>query len=449
MSEDRGKALQLYNKGDYNGSLQALNDAIGKPPVLPVTYLLRSTVHAKLNNHALSTEDLKTFAKVDGDWIKSNPRMTGYLRKEKKRAIGSAQKRFFFLKNKFLFWYRSPLENEPLSAVCLMDASIESIKTSRTSFKLDVLGTSWVLDALTETMYAEWMAAMRESLGEDPWSLIIAPDNDRQTREERKRSTTLTAFSGFLNKRGERYNGWKVRWFELKNELLSYYESPTSKALGTIDVRGAKLTKDPDDPAKFCFQIRLPDRVYFLSSDKEEDKGRWIAVLSQVSGVDVSELNRAASAVLAAASGSSGAGSSSAEFQPPKRTTKDTSRFKTGDNTSQKTLTRTQKPVGRRLGNSQKSGSLEVSSLETPTELVSSSSPLDLDDDEKRRNAEAIRQAKQRREQFKNNSPKSKTRQEELRERLLDGEEEDSTEEESLREPGPLQKCNCAGCNIL
>jgi hypothetical protein len=186
--------LQLYNKGEYTGALQALTDAIGKPPVLPVTYLLRSAVHAKLHNHASSTEDLKTFAKLDGDWIKSNPRMTGYLKKDKQRAIGSAQKRFFFLKNKFLFWYRSPLENEPLSAVCLMDASIESIKTSRTSFKLDVLGTSWVLDALTETMYVEWMAAMRESLGEDPWSLIISSstDLDRQTREERKRSTTLT-----------------------------------------------------------------------------------------------------------------------------------------------------------------------------------------------------------------------------------------------------------------
>jgi hypothetical protein len=166
----------------------------------------------------------------------------------------------------------------------------------------------------------------------------------------------------------------------------------------------------------------------------------------------VTELNRAASAVLSAASGrsdsTSSTGSSSSDFQPPRKT-KDTSRFKTGDNAGQKSLTRTQKPVGRRLGNSQKSGSMEVSSLETPTDLVSSSSPLDLDDDEKRKNAEAIRQAKQRREQFKTNSPRSKTRQEELREHLLDGEEEDSTEEESLREPGPLQKCNCTGCNIL
>lgn len=190
--QERQKALELFKKGDLQGSLTTLTELISKPGVAAVTYLLRANIYAKLNNHSASTEDLKTFAKLDVEWVKSEPRMSGYLKKEKQRAIGSAQKRFFFLKNKFLFWYRTPLENEPLSAVCLVDAAIEKIKNSRTSFKLDVLGTSWVMDALSETMYADWMAALRVAIGDDPWNLIVASEPDRQSRDEKKRSATLT-----------------------------------------------------------------------------------------------------------------------------------------------------------------------------------------------------------------------------------------------------------------
>lgn len=190
--QDLKRAHQLYSQGDFNSCLQILNDIIAKPSAEPTTYLLRAATFAKLNNHNASTEDIKTFIKLDPDWVKADPTMTGYLRKEKQRSLGSAQKRFFYLKNKFLLWYRSPLEFEPLSAVCLEDASIENSKSSKTSFKLEVLGTVWIMDALSEAMYSEWMSAMREAIGANPWALVSGSEPDRATREEKKRSTTIS-----------------------------------------------------------------------------------------------------------------------------------------------------------------------------------------------------------------------------------------------------------------
>lgn len=189
----------------------------------------------------------------------------------------------------------------------------------------------------------------------------------------------------------------------------------------------------------------------FLVLNSEEDKARWIAVLSQVSGVDVSELNRAAKAVSAAASGARtdspgkrGGAAAGGSFEPPKRT-KEASRFQEAEPDPRKSAEPTAKPVARRLGNSRKA-SAEVGTLETPTDLVSQASPLELDADEKRKNAEAIKQAKIRREQYQSGAPK--TRQEELRERLLD-DDAGSDDDDAPRDQGPLQKCNCAGCSIL
>jgi len=73
------------------------------------------------------SKDIVAFTKLDPDWSKNKPKMSGYLKKEKLKAIGKAQKRYFFLKNKFLWYYKSPLDLEPVSAICLEGMQLDAV----------------------------------------------------------------------------------------------------------------------------------------------------------------------------------------------------------------------------------------------------------------------------------------------------------------------------------
>jgi hypothetical protein len=77
------------------------------------------------------SEDLKSFAKVEPEWVKTTPKVTGYLRKQKQKTIGTAKKRYFYLRNKFLFYYRNPLDLEPINGVCLEEVHIETVLKGR------------------------------------------------------------------------------------------------------------------------------------------------------------------------------------------------------------------------------------------------------------------------------------------------------------------------------
>lgn len=103
--------------------------------------------------------------------------------------------------------------------------------------------------------------------------------------------------------------------------------------------------------------------------------------------------------------------------------------------------------VGRVLGNSGPSLVVEVKKLEQPVELNMSSSSLDLGDDEKKRNEEAIRQAKLRREQERAKAGTEKSRREELQEPLLENMDEESLEYDDS--DAQWRRGCCGKCTIL
>ena len=81
------------------------------------------------------------------------------------------------------------------------------------------------MDALGEQAYRNWIKALAETSTEDVWSIVVQPMQVPLSDPiPPQRQITL---SGYLFKRGFQHNSWKQRWFELQNDLLSYYETPT------------------------------------------------------------------------------------------------------------------------------------------------------------------------------------------------------------------------------
>ena len=76
--------------------------------------------------------------------------------------------------------------------------------------------------------------------------------------------------------KGGRRN-WKVRWFVLHTEKISWMESPGGKELGSLAVDTFdRVDMDPDNRNLFC--LRSKTRDLWLKADDEGTTGAWVSV---------------------------------------------------------------------------------------------------------------------------------------------------------------------------
>ena len=97
----------------------------------------------------------------------------------------------------------------------------------------------------------------------------------------------MTEKTGWLLKKGERQNdGWKRRWFELKDDKLEYFEKPGSKKKGEIDLQACTAVRESTawDARPREFEVIARSRTYRLESEDNDGEpgGRrsWIATLA-------------------------------------------------------------------------------------------------------------------------------------------------------------------------
>ncbi|KAG7097532.1 hypothetical protein E1B28_004874 [Marasmius oreades] len=98
--------------------------------------------------------------------------------------------------------------------------------------------------------------------------------------------------SGWMRKRGERYNSWKLRYFVLKGSHLYYLRSDIAsetKIKGYINIIGYKVTVDENvNPGKYGFRIdHDSDKTHYFSSDEKLSLREWMkAIMKATIGRD-------------------------------------------------------------------------------------------------------------------------------------------------------------------
>ncbi|EMD40348.1 hypothetical protein CERSUDRAFT_110942 [Gelatoporia subvermispora B] len=90
--------------------------------------------------------------------------------------------------------------------------------------------------------------------------------------------------SGWMRKKGERYNTWKSRYFVLKGPHLYYLKSDSkseTKIKGYINTAGYKVTADENvDPGRYGFRIEHDtDKTHYFSSDEHLAIREWMKAL--------------------------------------------------------------------------------------------------------------------------------------------------------------------------
>ncbi|GAA5911366.1 hypothetical protein JCM6882_002357 [Rhodosporidiobolus microsporus] len=85
--------------------------------------------------------------------------------------------------------------------------------------------------------------------------------------------------SGWMRKKGEKYNTWKMRFFVLKGTYLYYLKSEQEqKAKGVIDLSGYRVISDSDiHPGEFGFKIvHDRERAHFFAAAEQITVRNWM-----------------------------------------------------------------------------------------------------------------------------------------------------------------------------
>ena len=92
----------------------------------------------------------------------------------------------------------------------------------------------------------------------------------------------LASKSGFLTKQGGNVKSWKLRWFVIVRNEMSYFADRSSeKPIRTLDLTECSnvgYSNDIDGNSN-CFYLQFPDRIWNLSANSQSELKEWITIL--------------------------------------------------------------------------------------------------------------------------------------------------------------------------
>lgn len=237
----------------------------------------------------MASKELEKFASKYANWITNGATLQGWLTRHRKQVLGKEQRRWYVLKDKFLFYYREPTDPLPLSGYVIETASIaqdtfgDARDLSMLSFSIPPT-VNYILDAYDARTRAEWITVLMEANLIDPFEsevrYFLDPSSILASSASDSLQKDTALIEGWLSKRGSTNKAFKLRWFSLRGTLLTYSEREGSKPLGSIDIRSCKVRQGDDgQEAEFPFQIITPIRTYFLDSEHSDTTRAWIVAI--------------------------------------------------------------------------------------------------------------------------------------------------------------------------
>lgn len=246
---------------------------------------MQACVRAAQGRPELASKELERLATKCPAWPKTGETLGGWLRRDR-RGVAAPQRRWFFLKDKFLFWYREPTDSTPLGGYVVENATAGQTPLGDardlTSFTFTMQPSiDFILDALEAKPRAEWITVLTNANLIDPFekNKLYFPDSAEWNTKATSKDIATTTLQGFLYKRGNANTDWKMRWCALRGTLLVYSEKEDSKVLGSIDIRNCKVRQAVDEGAEYPFQLITPIRTYFLNSESAETTRAWVIAI--------------------------------------------------------------------------------------------------------------------------------------------------------------------------
>jgi hypothetical protein len=218
------------------------------------------------------------------------------------------KKRWFVLCSSFLLYFESEKSATPLGEIAIQTATFRE-EEKPGEFVIQTADREFFLQAASELGKHEWMVALKkakaecwkkhssiapttaapaEEVGSPPTGSLLASRAQQllrrgnQKRGSRLDSVPLSGQEGWVQKRGGRTTGWKLRWCVMQQDNLLYFKAPQNRdACGFIplaDSACSPIVLDQDDKPSFTLTTR--QRVYFFRADTLADAQQWVRVLA-------------------------------------------------------------------------------------------------------------------------------------------------------------------------
>jgi len=286
VSDRINEASKFFSRGEYQRTLDIYSSLLKDNPSDIDLLLRRASVHFLLQFWDDMNSDIKEVLTLDPDYPKRDYILNGFLKKEpEKKGVGIAKSRYFYVKSKFVFYYKLPHDTEAIGWFCLEKAIVgEDVKANSFSITVFGVGRVYVLSASNEAEKKEWVNAMGYVC--DPSNTI---HNVIENKNLESKNPTSSDHAGFAFKRGKHNTSWKKRYFALKGPLLFYYQDDKEDQtpLGTIEIKDCKclpiaVKEKVNIRYKFAIET-ISTRTYYLYVETEEDRITWISKIRTAS----------------------------------------------------------------------------------------------------------------------------------------------------------------------
>eukprot|EP00029_Vermamoeba_vermiformis_P006300 TRINITY_DN2431_c0_g1_i1.p1 TRINITY_DN2431_c0_g1~~TRINITY_DN2431_c0_g1_i1.p1 ORF type:complete len:655 (+),score=165.37 TRINITY_DN2431_c0_g1_i1:48-2012(+) len=230
--------------------------------------------------------------------------MEGWLTKEGKKS-GKWQMRWFVLKDHKISYYRSKLVSEPAGVIELSHAHVKVSSIDRVNtFEIIIPNRVYYIQTDNSSDFFAWQEVIKQAIHQynviyrnlnlessGALELIrqIGPNKTLQAvYEEKRQSTFVIEYSGYLTKRGDTVKSWKKRWFVLKDNRLAYYaKKEDQQPKGSIPLGGTDVKVSTEEtaqrvkgcPSPAMFEIATPGRVFYIEAESTEDMEKWLGVI--------------------------------------------------------------------------------------------------------------------------------------------------------------------------
>lgn len=329
--DDASKALKARQPDQAADIIT--NTLIKSDPNQPLYYWYRSLTRIAAGRYDLADKDIKTCCEKNPNWPRQSPTKQGKMSK-RGRINPASKERYFYLQDRFLFYYKNNKAKEYQGFIIIHGATIDLPSQKKDIFIRSISGDRiFNLTAASVADAAEWANALRaaarlpltlpteetlpslsaavaakatsstsDSLAA-PSSMMIAKSPSNAMSPSPSPSsfsgTSLTtntplvhnqvvvsglSYEGWLYKAGEINTRFKKRWFVLRSEILYYFKGkPEAKddvysgVKGFIPITSYMIQVVPNP--EFAFEL-LPHapggRSYLLHAGTNDERNRWL-----------------------------------------------------------------------------------------------------------------------------------------------------------------------------
>eukprot|EP01119_Soliformovum_irregulare_P007033 TRINITY_DN1943_c0_g2_i1.p1 TRINITY_DN1943_c0_g2~~TRINITY_DN1943_c0_g2_i1.p1 ORF type:complete len:515 (-),score=150.09 TRINITY_DN1943_c0_g2_i1:10-1554(-) len=213
--------------------------------------------------------------------------------------VKSWKKRFFVLRDNYLFYYKTEAQGTPAGVISLHNASVNvsltPVKGTMSSFLLSVSpdllenfnfevetpGRTYTFHAEDNVLLQEWVMMIQRNI---TWLKEHVTEEFVDPRMTVQQVQLAPERQGYLNKAIEKGAGviYQRRWFVLQQGVIYYFKSTTdSSPMGLIDLKGSSIKIVPKGTVtqpylKNSFELYTPNRTYWLYADSAILMREWV-----------------------------------------------------------------------------------------------------------------------------------------------------------------------------